>query len=68
MSDKAHPATTSHNYQAKVLAAAVLHGIRPGALLETNVSHDDWCDALNNCGFCNCDPTVTIIEKRGSHV
>tara|TARA_Y100000310_G_C20678913_1_gene814725 strand:- start:1916 stop:2122 length:207 start_codon:yes stop_codon:yes gene_type:complete len=26
------------------------------------IAHDDWCDLLNEKGYCNCDPDVRLEE------
>ncbi len=59
-----HPPTTSHNYEPKVLAATLAHGLRPGKTLTAEVRHDSWCDSSQRRGggFCNCDPEVYILE------
>lgn len=69
-----HPPTTSHNYLPKVMEHGLRFANEPGAFYDTDVRHDDWCDLLNNRGFCNCDPIVTTtkradppsVEQRGT--
>lgn len=61
MSDRLHPPTTSHNYMPKVIALGIAHSEK---FVECDVRHDEWCDALNGRGFCNCDPAVTIMPNR----
>lgn len=57
-----HPPTTSHNYlrkQVEVLHALHRRGKTPRStdpVEVLHIRHDDWCDALNGRGFCNCDP------------
>jgi hypothetical protein len=57
-----HPPTTSHNYEPKVTAALLLHGIKPGKMIEAQVRHESWCDARKGKGFCNCDCQVYLFS------
>lgn len=43
---------------------ALTAGIRPGATYDLQINHDDWCDLLNERGYCNCDPDVRIAERN----
>jgi hypothetical protein len=57
-----HPSTASHNYEPKVLAIAAK--LPAKSIADIDVRHDDWCDALNGLGFCNCDPVVKLRETK----
>ncbi len=58
------PPTTSHNYTAAIMNLATDNP--EVGLKHINIEHDDWCDALNGSGFCNCRPTVSWRkEDRG---
>ena len=60
MNDQHHPPTTSHNYLKKVADLGLT--LAPGAEMTMDFAHDNWCDALNGRGFCNCDPDVIVRE------
>ncbi len=55
-----HPPTLVHNFMLK--AAPLFQHVRPG-FAAIDVKHDDWCDALHDRGFCNCDPEVSIVQR-----
>lgn len=55
------PPTTSHNYERK--AAKFLRKKKlPPHLHLLNIGHDDWCDAINGRGYCNCRPELELRE------
>jgi hypothetical protein len=49
-----HPPTSQHNYEKRAEELAFL-----GPVVVVEVRHDDWCDFINERGFCNCNPDVT---------
>lgn len=57
-------ATESHNYLPKMVKASIeLQASGLASTEELNhmyIKHDDWCDALNGVGFCNCDPDIVF--------
>ena len=60
-----HPPTTSHNYVPKL--AAFVQSLGPvGDVLNVRTLHDNWCDAVNGVGFCNCDPEFEDISPPGA--
>ena len=44
------------NYVKKI---AAMGNLSPG-LYYCGIAHDDWCDFLNGCGECNCNPDITL--------
>ena len=34
--------------------------LEAGAANHMDVNHDDWCDALNSVGYCNCEPEIVF--------
>jgi len=62
MSVRRHPATSSHNYLAK-LGEVALPTARSGVNV-ARVEHDGWCDFQHGRGFCNCDPVVVLEDAE----
>ena len=60
-----HPATSSHNYLAK-LGEVALPTARSGVNV-ARVEHDGWCDFQHGRGFCNCDPVVVLEDAAGEY-
>ena len=60
MSVRRHPATSSHNYLAK-LGEVALPTARSGVNV-ARVEHDGWCDFQHGRGFCNCDPAIVVED------
>jgi len=60
-----HRPTTSHNYLP--LVDLMVEEMRrrgmvgSGSHHDVNVEHDEWCDALNQRGYCNCHPRLTLV-------
>lgn len=57
--------TTEHNYMVKQLHLLQLIPLQPGTVNTAAVAHDDWCDALNDGGYCNCDPDIRFVRLAG---
>jgi hypothetical protein len=55
-----HPPTTAHNYLPKVAALYQQGLLRPSQVHGVDILHDDWCDALDERGYCNCEPEVRL--------
>jgi hypothetical protein len=58
-----HKPTTSHNYQRLLEVSIETSGLARLAASTAIIQHDDYCDLLNDCGFCNCEPR--IIHRAG---
>lgn len=57
-----HPATTQHNYLAKI--AALIPTLPRGTTQHITVRHDPWCDALRSKKkFCNCNAELVMDLK-----
>ena len=61
-----HPPTTEHNYLAKQFRLLETMPMVKGTVTFASVAHDDWCDAINGRGFCNCDPTIKFANVSGT--
>ncbi|MEO2025661.1 MAG: hypothetical protein ABGZ23_07245 [Fuerstiella sp.] len=54
------PPSTQHNYTRKLAQFARKKKIPKGQLQHVDIAHDDWCDMLQDEGFCNCSPEFRI--------
>jgi hypothetical protein len=42
--------------------------VKPGAIYSIVILHDEWCNLLNERGYCNCDPGVIRREVRSNDI
>jgi hypothetical protein len=56
--------TPAPNYLDLIITAYRAGKIRPGAVSEAMVRHDDDCALLAGAGPCNCSPTVQIVAPE----
>jgi hypothetical protein len=57
-----HPPTTEHNYLHKQARLLQMVPLGKGTVTVASVAHDDWCDAINGRGYCNCDPDIKMTN------
>jgi hypothetical protein len=55
-------------YVKQQVAALRLGVIPAGAYTDVCIAHDDWCDLLNNRGFCNCEPAVEFVPRSENYL
>ena len=67
MTSSAHPPTARHNWEPLLVHAVQTYIVahpQPNIAISVRVGHNTWCDLHNDCGFCNCAPTIIIDERE----
>lgn len=53
------------NWWPKLRRAAEANGVPlTEAVSVADIRHDDWCSRMQGTGRCDCDPDVTLRQRR----